>query len=180
MTIAVREVRLFVRNLTLRVPFRYGIATMTHTPHLVVRVWAEIDGRMQYGYSADNLPPKWFTKNPDTSLQEEIADMIGVTQAAANGALALPAAESVFAWWRLLVNAQHSWAAVREVPALLAQFGVSLIERAMIDAFCRATGRTFGQALRENAFGVVLADVHPELGGIQPSSLLPAQSSRAI
>jgi len=65
MKIQVRESGLFIRNLSLRVPFRYGIATMTTTPHLVVRLLVEIDGVLRHGFSADNLPPKWFTKNPD-------------------------------------------------------------------------------------------------------------------
>ncbi len=68
MKISVRETQLFIRNLTLRVPFRYGITTMTRVPHLVVRARVEIDGKAQHGFAADNLPPKWFTKNPDSSF----------------------------------------------------------------------------------------------------------------
>src|SRR5580700_1611371 len=99
MRIAVREFGFFIRNLSLRVPFRYGIATMTRAPHLVVRVLVEIDGQMQHGYSADNLPPKWFTKNPDTPFHEEIDGMLEVTRQAAETAGALPPADSVFSLW---------------------------------------------------------------------------------
>lgn len=178
--IAVRETQLFIRNLTLRVPFRYGIATMTRVPHLVVRVVAEIDGRVQCGFAADNLPPKWFTKNPETSFQEEIADMLEGTQSAAAIARALSPMESVFAWWQAVSQAQGTWAPTRDFPPLLAGFGVSQIERAVIDAFCRATGRKFGDAVRENAFGVHLGAIHPELGDAAPAEFLPPRPERSI
>jgi hypothetical protein len=180
MKIAVRETRLFFRNLTLRVPFRYGIATMTRVPHLVVRIVAEIDGKTQHGFAADNLVPKWFTKNPDAPFSDEIADMLEVTQAAAIAAQALPPVETVFAWWREVYRAQKSWAAKRGFPALLSGFGVSLMERAVIDAFCRATGLAFDRAVRENVFGIGLGDIHPELGSATPAEYLPSRPSRSM
>ncbi|MEI9892367.1 MAG: hypothetical protein WDN28_00150 [Chthoniobacter sp.] len=49
----------------------------------------------QYGFAADNLPPKWFTKNPDAAYADEIADMIAVARHAAEIACALPPSSSV-------------------------------------------------------------------------------------
>ncbi len=180
MKIAVRETQLFMRNLTLRVPFRYGIATMTCVPHLVVRVAAEIDGRMQWGIAADNLVPKWFTKNPDTAFRDEIADMLEVIKSAAAIAQGLPPMKSVFAWWREVSKGQECWAPTRGFPPLLSGFGVSLVERAVIDAFCRATGQTFSHAARANAFGICLGEIHPELGSAEPAEGLPPSSLRSI
>src|SRR6202012_1326486 len=108
MMIQVRESGFFIRNLSLRVPFRYGIATMTRTPHLVVRLLVEIDGVTRHGFAADNLPPKWFTKNPETAFRDEIAEMIETTRHAAETACVLPPAPSVFALWRQIYEAQHS------------------------------------------------------------------------
>ena len=54
----------FVLNVRTRFPFRHGIATLTACPHLIIRAKAVIDGQTCVGYSADHLPPKWFTKNP--------------------------------------------------------------------------------------------------------------------
>ena len=51
-------------NLRTRMPFKYGIATMTDVPYAFLRLAVEIDGTIYEGYSADNLPPKWFTKIP--------------------------------------------------------------------------------------------------------------------
>ena len=33
-------------DIRLRMPFKYGIATMTSTPHVFVRLWVEIDGEL--------------------------------------------------------------------------------------------------------------------------------------
>jgi len=59
-----------------RMPFKYGIATMTHLPHVFLRVDALFDGVIQKGISADHLPPKWFTKDPEKDPLEEIEDML--------------------------------------------------------------------------------------------------------
>ncbi len=180
MKISVREFGFFVRNLSLRVPFRYGIATMTRTPHFVVRLLVEIDGVQQHGFAADNLPPKWFTKNPDSAYADEIADMMAVARHAAETACALAPVKSVFALWRQISEAQDTWAHARQIPSLLSNFGVSLIERAVIDAFCRATRTPFARAVRENTLGVDLSFIHPELKGLTPAELLRPAPQRSV
>ncbi|MEP6667869.1 MAG: hypothetical protein ABJF10_01880 [Chthoniobacter sp.] len=180
MRIAVREFGFFIRNLSLRVPFRYGIATMTRTPHFVVRLVVEIDGIPQHGFAADNLPPKWFTKNPDAAYADEIADIIAVARHAAETACTRPPAGTVFEFWQEIAHAQDAWAQSRQIPPLLAGFGVSLVERAVIDAFCRATHTTFAEAIRANTFGIDLAVIHPELAGLAPVDLLPPAPRRSV
>ena len=63
-----------------RMPFKYGIATMTHLPHVFLRVDVNFDGVNQKGISADHLPPKWFTKDPEKDPLEEIEDMLVVIE----------------------------------------------------------------------------------------------------
>lgn len=179
MPIAVRETRTFVRELRLRMPFRYGIATMTEVPHLMLRLVAEIDGRITVGHAADNLPPKWFTKNRATTFEAEIAEMEEVIRSAREHAVSAGGASSVFAWWQSVLAAQGRTAAERGWPPLLAGFGVSLVERALIDAFCRARRTTFARALRANEFGIRLPEIHPELAG-EPREFLPAQPLETV
>src|SRR5207237_9645425 len=50
----------------------------------------------------------------------------------------------------------------------------------VIDAFCRAEGTTFAQALRGNWFEVDLGSLHRELGSAQPAGFLPAQPLRTL
>jgi len=168
-----------LRELHLRMPFKYGIATMTDVPHLILRLEVAIDGVIATGWAADNLPPKWFTKNPATSFAEEIAQMREVIAAACEHAVAAAPAASVFAFWEQVFGAQEITAAGRGWPPLLAGFGVSLVERAIIDAWCRARGETFAQAVRGNSLGIRLGAIHGELSG-EPRDFLPPEPLREI
>jgi hypothetical protein len=162
------------------VPFRFGIVTMTHTPHFVVRALVEIDGVAQHGFAADNLIPKWFTKNPNAQYRDEIAAMIEMARHAAETAAALPASPSVFALWQEVSREQDRWARERGIPPLLSNLGVSLIERAVIDAACRAAHTPFARAVRSNALGIDLGAIHKELAGLAPADLLPPAPRRSV
>ena len=155
-----------------RMPFKYGIATMTHMPQVFVRLQCEVDGRPCEGTSSDLLPPKWFTKIPEKDPQLEIEEMLHVIRHALDLATG-QSQTSVFALWWDVMKAQGAWAKEKNLPPLLAHFGTSLVERALLDAFCRAMGRPFHTLLHENRFGLRLGDIHPELHGLEPRDLLP-------
>ena len=180
MTIRVVGTDLHVLNMHARLPFRYGIVTMTALPHLFVRAELEVDGRRSFGLAADGLPPKWFTKNPDTSFRDDLAQMVKVITTACDIARAEPKAPNLFTWWRSLYDHQRAWAGGWGLPGLLSGFGSSLVERAVIDAFCRAENVTFARAVREDRFGIDLGRMHPELEGAKPRDLLPAEPLRTI
>ena len=145
---------------------------MTHLPHVFIRVAACFDEEEQRGVSADHLPPKWFTKDPDRDPREEIDDMLSVIENA--GSLAKEVeAETVFNFWRDLYSRQDAWAKGQGIPSLLAHFGTSLIERALIDAFCRHLQLPFNQAIAENALGIDFSTIRPALAGTQPIEWLP-------
>jgi hypothetical protein len=180
MTFSVQQTDLYLHNLRTRMPFRYGIAVMTALPALFVRLEAGIGGQLQAGVASDILPPKWFTKDRATPYRDEIADMLRVVEAAARLATELGEVATVFDLWQQLYADQQQWAEIEGYPPLLWNFGVSLIERAAIDAFCRATGHTLAGALRSNSLGLRLADLHPELAGQSPTDLLPPRPRRAI
>jgi hypothetical protein len=160
-------------NLRTRIPFKFGIATMTAAPHLFVRMVMEVDGAESIGISADFLPPKWFTKNPATSYEDDRREMMAVITAAAKNARSLPATSNAFDFWQLLYAAQKNWAREKTYPPLLWNFGVSLIERAAIDAVCRAKRTTFASALRDGTLGFDPGKIHPELREDDLRDLLP-------
>lgn len=170
--ITLQRAELFRINLRARMPFRYGIVTMTEVPHVVLRLAFEIDGRAHEGLAADHLPPKWFTKDPNRPLAEEIDEMLAVIRAAVAAARATEAA-TPFEYWRQLYAAQGQWGAAHKIPPLLAHFGTSLVERALLDAFCRSRGVAFAAALRDNRFGVDLGALHAPLAGTAPRDWLP-------
>jgi hypothetical protein len=164
MSIRVLDLTLVTNPLTLRIPFRYGIVTLTEVPHLFACATVEVDGQVARGVAADNLIPKWFTKNPATSFEHDLAEIIDVIRHACEVATKIGAPD-VYGLWRVLHEAQAKWGAERGYPPLLWNFGVSIVERAVIDAFCQAKGMTFAQAARANAFAIDYAAVHPALAG---------------
>jgi hypothetical protein len=173
--IRANRVQLNVLNMRTRMPFRYGIASMTALPHLFVRLETEIAGKRRTGLASEGLPPKWFTKDPDTTFRADLDDMFAVIRHACDLALEADPAETPFAWWKTIYDAQMTWGSACGFPPLLTGLGASLIERAMIDAFCRATAMPFPEAVRTNALGVHLDALHHELAGFEPGSFLPAR-----
>ena len=177
--IQLRQAELFSAPLRARMPFRYGIVTMTEVTHVIMRLTFEIDGRTQEGLAADHLPPKWFTKDPNRPLAEEIIEMLAVIRAAVASARTIKAA-TPFQFWQQLYATQGKWGVAHKIPPLLAHFGTSLVERALIDAFCRSLGLPFAVALRENRLGVDLGAMHAPLAGTAPRDWLPAQPPEVV
>lgn len=170
--------------LHMRMPFRYGIVTVQGMTHCVVRVCVEIDGREAIGYAADNLAPKWFVKNPATSIAEDEAGLERVVADACAAAQRCGDAPSAFDLWMRVHEDMHA-SCVHDVdggvrPPLLLAFGASFIERALIDAVCRVRGIRFHDALRGDVLGFAPAVLHPELRGRTAAELLPSEPLRAV
>jgi hypothetical protein len=166
-------------DLKTRMPFKYGIATMTETPHVFVRLWVLADGKPSVGMAADHLPPKWFTKDPDKPIAVEIDEMLRVIQNALRLAEGL-SADSPFDTWLRLEEAQAEWGEQVRLPPLLTQFGTSLVERALIEAVCYAEGRPLHELLRANQFCIRPGDIYYELAGRAPAEFLPERPLERI
>lgn len=147
-----------------RIPFRYGIAEMTRAPHAVVEVEIERGGRIARGLAAEQLPPKWFTKDPESSYLDDLTVMVDVVLHAASVAEGL-AAHDAFTLWRELDAEQRNWAEARLIPGLLSGLGTALIERAAIDAICRLEEAPFPDAIGNEFLGMRADLIHPELEG---------------
>lgn len=163
-------------DIATRMPFKYGIATMTNVPHVFITVTVRIDNSKCTGYSADHLPPKWFTKDPETPVEREIADM----ESAINQAIA--AAEDIvapnpFNFWKDLYDRLMN---PPNFPPLLQHFGISLIERAMLDAVCRSYRQPLWKLIREDLLGIDLGSLSPELSSIRLRSFLPPKPLNSV
>ena len=179
MSITIEDFEFRTRRMRTRFPFRYGIAAMTELPHVFLRITVDLNGEKIDGIASEGLPPKWFTKNPSTRFEEDLPQMHQVLEQAASFGLNQES-ESVFALWQKIYNRQESWANTEKIPPLLVHLGTSLVERAVIDAFCRGTGCTFSEALRNNQFGIVLESIHPELRGSDPVKWLPKEPEKSF
>src|SRR5437667_12075665 len=101
-----------------RFPFRYGIASMTDVPHLFVRTRVTVGGKSSLGLTAEGLPPKWFTKYPATTFEQDLPEMLEVIRHAATFAEQIAKTPvSFFDFWRQLYRQQSDWAKSRSVAA---------------------------------------------------------------
>src|SRR6185295_5717334 len=131
----------FVQRTRTRFPFRYGIASMTDVPHLFARTTVTMAGESSVGLSAEGVPPKWFTKNPATTFEQDLPEMLEVIGHATHLADQIARQPlSFFDFWRELDGQQTQWAGSRRIAPLLALLGVSLAERAVLDGLCRLAG----------------------------------------
>ena len=73
----------FVLPTRTRFPFRYGIASLTDVPQFFITTQVS-DGRAtQAGLAGEGLPPKWFTKDPTTTFEQDLPVMTEVITHAA-------------------------------------------------------------------------------------------------
>jgi len=162
MKVRLRDAAFAVTNCTTRLPFRFGMNTMTWAPTLTARVELETEAGPTIGYAADLLVPKWFEKDPRKSLREDVEGLMASARRAAEVAR-VPADESVFElWWRTYRECVHGLP--MNAPERLREgFGVAIIERAVMDAACRAAEMSFFEALRIDLFGFRPGTLHSEL-----------------
>jgi hypothetical protein len=180
MSLRVKKAELFLTNLQSRLPFRYGIAVMKGLPHCVVRVQLQDGERVSDGVGADNLAPKWFTKNPETTFQHDADEMIKVIEHACSATEKAGSGGNVFELWTAVYDQHQKWADAEKIPPLLANFGFSLVERAVIDAFLRGRELTLAAALSQNVFGLDLGYFHEALRSRDVSDFLPGQPVREV
>ncbi|MDF1799668.1 MAG: mandelate racemase [Planctomycetota bacterium] len=178
MRVRIRDVRFGVSDCPTRLPFRFGINTMTWAPTLTARVELDTDAGSAVGFAADLLVPKWFEKDPQKSLEDDVRGLMASAVAAA-GVAKDPGsderAETVFdLWWRTYQARVHSQP-VDASDRLLRGFGVALVERAVLDAACRAAGATFFEALKTDLFGIRPRVLYPELEGWNLADSLPPE-----
>jgi len=176
---SVRGIDLFLRDGRTRLPFRFGVVTMTAAPTCVARARIETDAGEFFGYSSDLLVPKWFDKDPDKSLEQDARDLVASARLAADAFMAGVSTDTLFAqWWRVYGERQSPDPEARD--RLVRGFGVALCERALMDAVCRAAGLSFHAALRADLFGFRPSEALPELGGWDLARSLPAEPQSSV
>src|SRR5687767_11553215 len=122
------------RPVKLRLPFRFGVVTLTEAPQAFVRARVALaDGREGEGVAAELLVPKWFDKSPALSNDDNF-NQLRRSLLTAGARLRDAGLHSPFAL-SAAVEAEHHAACAKEgLNGLVASFGLALIERAIIDA----------------------------------------------
>lgn len=168
----------YVRNNEKRMPFHFGNVVASEGAHHFLEIELEIDGEPADGISMVGIAPLWFLKDPDRSLPEQNELLIEVFSAACEHARALGPEPTAFDLWHALYERQAEWAEGREQPPLLWNYGVSMVEQAILDAVCRHEGITFAEGIRSGAFGVKPGRIYDELAGEAIAEYLPDEPTR--
>ncbi|MDP7362103.1 MAG: enolase C-terminal domain-like protein [Candidatus Latescibacteria bacterium] len=173
--IRVHRLQFGVRQVPMRLPFRFGAVTLTAAAQ--IHLFADIEtstGRRAQGVAADMLAPKWFDKDPNKSYADNMNDLIDSAKAASAAVEAVDEARPVFDLWRIGYDAAQAWGEGRGLNELTSAYGSTLVERAIIDGLGRAEGLTYYQLLRDNHLDIDLGVLHAELKGVSPGDLLAA------
>ena len=154
-TFTLRAISLFERPVVLRLPFRFGVVTLTHCPQAFVRVRIGLsDGREITGAAAEIMAPKWFDKNLALSNEDNFNQLRDVLHLAREAYLSDAAPASAFGHFTRHHDAHQLVSATRGHNPLLANYGPALIDRAILDALCRAHGASFYTAMQSNLPGI--------------------------
>lgn len=181
MRFSLKATQLGLRRSVTRLPFRYGTACLTWCPQAVLAATIEVDGRTYLGYSGDCLPPLWFDKSPEKSFKQQIDDMLSVIKLAEEVFFNVAKAPvDFFDAWLSTYEQVCSRGSELSYTSLLSSFGVSMVERAVMDGLARAAKLSFAQAVRKNIYAIQPAKVHAELAGLEPADWLPAEPTRSI
>ena len=152
---------------------------MTSCPQAVYEVTLETPLGVTRGFSADCLPPSWFDK-ADKPFAQQIDEMLMVIQwAETNFKETMKQPNELFNAWQSVYQTTHQQTYFAGLPSLLAAFGISVVERAIIDGICRASGLTLHQALRENVIGIDASTVHSALPTL-PKNWLPESPADSV
>jgi hypothetical protein len=149
MRFTVKEILFFERDVKLRLPFRFGVVTMREAPQAFVRARICLDdGKEAEGAAAELLAPKWFDKSPALSNEDNFEQLRA----------SLREARASYLSGRSAAAYQHS----RSSVGLVENFGPAMLDRALLDALCRALGISFYEAIRRDAVGMNLKHRFPE------------------
>lgn len=173
------EADFFERPVRLRLPFRFGVVTLTEAPQVFVRARIGLaDGREGEGVAAELLVPKWFDKSPDLSHEDNF-NQLRTSLALARRALLGAGENTPFGLSAAVEAAHHAECAKRRLGGLVASFGLALLDRAVLDAVGRLENQTIFDLARTNRFGLTAATA-PDLAGFDLdrflASLSPARS----
>ena len=173
----------FERPVKLRLPFRFGVVTLTEAPQVFVRARVKLaDGREGEGVSAEMLAPKWFDKSPRLSNEDNF-DQLRRSLAMARDGLLAAGPDTAFGLSSAIDASHHKACEAVGLNGLVASFGLALIDRAIIDAFGRLEGASVFSMVRENRLGLIAAtatelegfDFDKFLSGLAPASSIHAR-----
>jgi hypothetical protein len=164
------ETQRFEWPFTLRLPFRFGVITVTHGRQAVVRARIRLaDGREQWGVAAETLAAKWFDKDPaltDAQNEHQLRRALEIAEAATQGA------NTAFGHFADTYADVTATAARERLNPLVASYGRALLDRAMLDALLKAQRVSFWHGMRVNIGGIAPHAVASDLTDFDFAAML--------
>ena len=159
MKFSIKEICFFERDVRLRMPFRFGVVTLTEAPQAFARVKIVLEKAEAEGAAAELLAPKWFDKNPALSNEDNFEQLRDSMRKARVAYLA--------------GGENTAYGHSRPTVGLVENFGPALVDRAVLDALCRALEISFYDAIRRNVVGLDLPSQFLE--ALKPASRIAAR-----
>lgn len=170
------DVERLERHVRLRLPFRFGVITVTEGTQAVIRATIELpDGRTSTGVAAETLAAKWFDKNPvysDSQNEDQLRQAIDI----AIGHYKALGPQTPFALYAKSYRDQLARGADLGLVPLVASYGPALLDRAIIDALGTTLGLSFAEMIRRNVAGIDHVDLVPDLAGFDIARFLASLS----
>lgn len=179
MRFSIKEIHLLERDVVLRLPFRFGVITLTEAPQAFARVRIRLaDGREAEGGAAEMMVPKWFDKDPALDDAENLRQLRASLALARDSYLA-GAQNTAFGHSIDNYGPQIALGAAQGLNSLVACYGPALIDRALLDALCRALGVSFYSAIRRNVVAMSAPGWQADLMEFDMASFLESLEPRA-
>lgn len=176
--ITLDEVWCFEWPFRLRLPFRFGVITVTHGRQAVVRARVRFgNGRVAEGMAAETLAAKWFDKDPALTDEQNEHQLRRAIELAAD-AYRAAGAQTPFGLSASCYAEVMAAAAVERLPPLVAGFGPALLDRAVLDAVLRAHGVSFATGMRANVAGIAPHPAIADLDGFDWARFLAGLRAR--
>jgi hypothetical protein len=167
-------VECFERDVRLRLPFRFGVITVTRATQAVIRATVVLDdGRASVGVAAETLGAKWFDKTASFSDAQNLEQL----RQALSLAIELYRARgwsTPFGLYAATYREQQARGADLGLVPLVASYGPALLDRAILDALGRANGLGFADMISRNVAGIGITELTPDLAGFDLLRFLAA------
>jgi hypothetical protein len=177
--LGVTAVELYERDVTFRMPFRFGVVTLTAAPQAYARIQVRLaDGRTGWGMAAELMAPKWFDKNPELSNQDNFEQLRRSLRTARALYLEAGDGHTPFGLSATCDAEQRRICAAEGLNGLIAQYGPALLDRAVLDAVCRLEDLSVYDAVRGGLAGIAPDAVAPDLDGFDADAFLAGLRAR--
>ena len=170
MKVKLEEVERYERHVKMRLAFRFGVITVTDATQAVIKVRVSLsDGRTSHGVAAEALAAKWFEKSPEFTDAQNL-DQLRQSLDLAIELYRAQGFDNAFDLFAGTYAEQQRRGAAQELNPLVAAYGPALLDRAILDALGRATGKSFAAMIAGNLPGIRATSLTPD---ITDSALAP-------